>query len=221
MQCYTILYTIEGYFLTFTKRERSYFYHGNPGQIFTNGVAVTNGPGLFAFPGGRVDVTETAFEGCLREFTEECGCQIAFDFTLYGNTIDELIGLTLTNLSEPCDVLSAQEYENDDYYALFIQFNADDFRQIELNITETTMENNANAAFEVRSGNFASYDAIFNIYPYCPLDNELYEAEVWHIRHQIDEIRALANDQETDWYFDMIVFLANVILDEDVPYIVE
>ncbi len=222
MQCYIILYSNEGRFLTFTKRTMAYFFHnanGIGGTIYPYGVPINNGPGLFAFPGGALNVGEEPFRGCLREFVEECGAQINFGYlplnqpqslaTLNNVTID---GHQYTILNNTLNTIV------NNYYALYLQFDDADLEQIEAIVLETNLENNANAAAEVRDENFGTYDAIFNIYPFCPLDNELDDCNLWQVQDEINPIRLLNQNEATDWYYDMIVYLANTILNLGIHY---
>lgn len=226
MQCYTILYTDSGHFLNFVKRSTAYFFHnatGTGGTLYPNGVAITNGPGLFAFPGGALDNGEVPFQGALREFTEECGSQIWFQYNPpTGYQINQLANIIFdtpgtTGVYTPYPILNAQINQTSNYYALYLQVSDDSLNQIEL-IMGTNLEENSSAAAEVIDGNFGTYDAIFNYYPYCPPDNELSEANIWQVQQDIDEIRALQANTQTDWYYDMIVYLANNLLNLGINY---
>lgn len=218
MQCYTILYSDEGSFLTFTKRFTAFFFHSaTGGQLYPDGVPITNGPGLFAFPGGRQDPGEQSYQASLREFTEECGVQINFSYNPV--TSNALANLALININgSPYHILSTDSLQTKNYYALYLEVDPDDLAQIEMLISDTNLEENANAAAEVNDGNFGTYQAIYNYYPYCPADNELSEASMWDIQANINEIRALNNNGATDWYYQMIVYLANHILNAGIPY---
>jgi 8-oxo-dGTP pyrophosphatase MutT (NUDIX family) len=222
MQCYIVLYSSEGCFLTFTKRTRSYFFHnsdGSGGVIYPNGVALNNGPGLFAFPGGALDDGEQPFEGCLREFIEECGAQISFGFFPLNEpqTLETLSNVTIDG-NQYNIIYSILNTVNNDYCVLYLEFENTDLEQIETIILDTNFEDASNAVAEIIDGNFGSYDAIFNIYPFCPLDNELRDIEIWQIQNQINEIELLNQNQATGWYYNMIVYLANDILDANIPY---
>ena len=223
MQCYTILYTGTGYFLTFVKRTTAYFYHnadGQGGTLYEQGLPITNGPGLFAFPGGRLDQGETPTEGCLREFTEECGSKISFSYNAAGTQVESIIFNDANNqqVAEEYDILHSQINGTADYQALYLQVSDEDLNQIEMVIMDTNLEENSNAAAEVSDGNFGTYDAIFNTYPFCPLDNELSEANVWQVQQDINQIQALNANVQTDWYYAMIVDLANGILNMNINY---
>jgi hypothetical protein len=54
MECYVVLYSQEGCFLTFTKRDLTYFSH-DANEINPNGFSIENGSGQFAFSGGGVN----------------------------------------------------------------------------------------------------------------------------------------------------------------------
>lgn len=222
MQCYIILYSNDGRFLTFTKRNMAYFFHnanGQGGAIYPHGLPINNGPGLFAFPGGKLDKGEVPFQGCLREFIEECGSQINFGY-LPLNQPRTLATLNNVTINGHHFNITGNTFNTiaTNYCALYLQFDAAVLEQIEAIILDTNLENAANAAAEIRDENFGTYDAIFNIYPFCPLDNELDDCNLWQVEDEINQIRLLNQNPATDWYYNMIVYLANTILNLGIPY---
>lgn len=154
----------------------------------------------------------------MREFIEECGNQIVFNY-LPANQSQSL--LTLNNVSingSAFDILESILNTTPDYYTLYLEFDIEDLEQIEALILDTNLEEAINAQAEIIDGNFGTYEAIFNIYPFCPLDNELEDAELWQVQGQINQIRLLRQNPATDWYFNIIDYLANIILDLSIPY---
>lgn len=223
MQCNIILYSVEGYFLTFTKRDRGYFFqgkNGSTGSIYPQGIAIRNGSGLFAFPAGELNNGETSLQGCLRQFVEKCGNSCFFSYLPLNEpksllTIDTI---TIDNYSYP--ILEAEINRNPDYYTLYLEFSLEDLRQIEAIISNINLEDSMNAKSEIIDGKFETYEAIYIEYPFCPLDNELASAELWQVQDQISEIRSLQYNPTTECYFDMIVYLANTVLNKNIPYCV-
>lgn len=223
MQCYIILYSKEGYFLIFEKREEAFFFHGSngrPSKIFPpDGVPITNGPGMFAFPGGALDSGEEAFKGCLREFREECGNAISFGY-MPANQPQSL--LNLNNLKIDTSTYSilynTLNTVGDTYTTLYLEFSIDDLRQIQDIIVSTNFEAANQARLDIHYNEIRDYDSIFRYYPFCPLDDELGQAQIWNVAREINQIRELQANNATDWYYDMIVFLANEILQLNINY---
>lgn len=223
MQCYTILYSKEGYFLLFEKRNEAFFFHGNngsPGAIFPpNGTPITNGPGLFAFPGGSLNNNEPPLQGCTREFKEECGHNITFRY-LPLNQPQSLA--TLNNLSingTPYEILySEMDTQNPQYLTLYVEFSTSDLREIQDLIMNTNLSQANQVRSDIRYNEIRTYNDIFMAYPYCPDDDELGTVQLWQVQREINEIRQLAQNTATDWYFQMIVYLANTILNFGIVY---
>ncbi|KIX21467.1 hypothetical protein SY27_07085 [Flavobacterium sp. 316] len=223
MQCYTILYSQEGYFLIFEKREEGFFFHdavGTGGFIYPpNGIPIKNGGGLFAFPGGAVNQEEEPFKSCLREYTEECGNSISFNYyplnqpqslaTLSSMSIN---GETYTIL------LGLLETIPDKYYTLYLEMSLDDLRQIQAIIVSTNFNQASQARENIHYNKIKNYTQIFEAYPFCPLDDELGQVQLWQALREVNEIRLLSKNKATDWYYDMIVYLANTILNLGIPF---
>ncbi|WP_123774149.1 NUDIX domain-containing protein [[Flexibacter] sp. ATCC 35103] len=223
MQCYIILYSREGYFLIFEKREEAFFFHGSNGRtskIFPpNGVPITNGAGLFAFPGGALDPGEEPFKGCLREFREECGNAISFGY-VPANQPQSLLYLdNLTIDTARYNILYNQlNTVGSNYTTLYLEFSNDDLRQIQDLISTTNFEAAKMARLGIHNNQIRDYDSIFRDYPFCPLDDELGQVQLWQVKREINEIRDLRTNRATDWYYNMIVFLANQILQLNINY---
>lgn len=223
MQGYIILYSRQGNFLIFEKREEAFFFHGSngsPSAIFPpDGIPITNGPGKFAFPGGAINSGEEPFKGCLREFREECGNAISFGYEP-ANQPQSL--LNLNNLiidTSRYDILYNQlNTVGSNYTTLYLEFSNDDLRQIQNIIVTTNFEEANQARRDIHYNEIKNYDSIFQYYPFCPLDDELGQVELWNLIREVNEIRALGRDRETDWYYNMIVFLANQILQLNIHY---
>ncbi len=223
MQCYIMLYSKEGYFLIFEKREEGFFFEGtNGGQgvIYPpDGHPIVHGPGLYAFPGGKLHKIETPFKGCLREFTEECGNQISFDYTP-PNQLETLTALSSININRSSYkiLFSILNTVPNNYHTLYLNFETSDLRQIQNIVTNTNFVQANQVRSDIHNTKIRSYNAIFQRYPYCPSDDELGHSELWQIEREINEIRLLRTNQATDWCYDMIVYLANTILHARIPY---
>lgn len=107
---------------------------------------------------------------------------------------------------------------NDKYYALYLEFSTANLNEIETIILDTNLEDTSNAVADIIDGNLGSYEGIFNLYPFCPLDNELATIQRWQVQNQINEIRLLNQNNATNWYYNIIVYLANTMLNLGIPY---
>jgi 8-oxo-dGTP pyrophosphatase MutT (NUDIX family) len=224
MQCYTILYSKEGYFLIFKKRAESYFFHGsneNSGTIFPpNGTPIIHGPGMFTFPGGALNLGEDEFKGCLREFREECGSAISFGYQLANKpqSLLYLDNLILDGSKHPI-LYNQHQIVGNDYTVLYLEFSIDNLKQIQDIILTTNFEAANQVRKDIQDRKISDYDSIFQRYPFCPLDDELGQVQIWQVTREKNQIRDLKKDKGvTDWYYDMIVFLANEILQFNVEY---
>lgn len=216
MQCYIILYSHEGYFIIFEKREEGFFFQGviyPPNGIL---IPIANGAGLYAFPGGALNVGEQPFEGCLREFTEECGADIVFG---YGHQAPSLLTLTTLTINGSIYNILSNDLNTvtGNYHTLYLQFNTDDLRQIQ-NIVLNNIEQANQVRRDIHYNEIRNYNQIFIGYPFCPLDDELGNSQLWQVQREINEIRLLRQSQYTNWYYDMIVYLANTILNLGIRY---
>ncbi|TRX35521.1 hypothetical protein FNW52_10805 [Flavobacterium sp. ZT3R18] len=218
MKCYIVLYSQEGYFLTFTKRDLTYFSH-DTNEIYPDGLSIENGPGQFAFPGGVFNKDEELFRACLRKFTEECGKEITFEFFPL-NRLQSL--LTLRNM-----IVNGAKYEillsllntvPNKYHTLYLEFTTDDLRQIQNSIANTNIAQANRARIGVYNNVIQNYDQIFKYNPFCPLNDELFNPELWQIKREIDKIKFLSKSPITNGYYEMIVYLANYILNANTPY---
>jgi 8-oxo-dGTP pyrophosphatase MutT (NUDIX family) len=223
MQCYIILYSREGNFLIFEKREEAFFFHGSngrPSKIFPpDGTPITNGPGRFAFPGGALDSGEELFKGCLREFREECGNAISFGY-VPANKPQSLLYLNNLKLNTSTYSILYNQLNTvgRDYTTLYLEFSNDDLRQIQTIILTTNFEAANQVRRDINQNIIRDYDSIFQYYPFCPLDDELGQVQIWNVVREITEIRDLRANRATDWYYDMIVFLANQMLQLNINY---
>ncbi|WP_459210837.1 NUDIX domain-containing protein [Aquimarina rhabdastrellae] len=220
MQCYVVLYSQEGYFIIFEKREKAFFFHSSnqSGTIYPpDGITITNGGGLYAFPGGKLDTGEEPFKGCLREFREECGNSITFGYTPV-NQPQSLVTLSSVTIdtAQYNILLSLLHTVENNYYTLYLEFTTNNLRQIQNIITNTNFDQANQARRDIHYNEIRSYNEIFEGYPFCPLDDELGFSELWLIDREINEIRRLKDNQATDWYYDMIMYLANDILDKNI-----
>ncbi len=216
MQCYIILYSNEGYFLIFEKRTEGYFFQGT---IYPpNGTPIHNGPGLFAFPGGALHAGEQPYLGCLREFIEECGNDIDFGFEIgQPQSLATLNDVRINNLT--FDILSSNIATSvGNYHALYLEFTIDDLRDIQYVILNTNFDQANQVRNDIHYNEIRNYNDIFQGYPFCPLDDELGDVQLWQIEREINEIRLLDQNVATDWYYDMIVYLANTILNAHINY---
>lgn len=225
MQCYIILYSNEGYFLIFEKRTEGFFFHNSAGPGGTiyppNGTPIFNGPGLFAFPGGALNPGEQPYAGCLREFMEECGNQITFGYQLgMPQSLQTLTTVTIDGPNgDPFDVLnSVLNTAAGNYYTLYLQFATNDLRQIQDLVMNTNLQQAAQVERDIQYNEIRTYNDIFVGYPFCPLDDELGDVQIWQVLREINEIRQLDQNPATDWYYNMIVYLANTILNLGIPY---
>ncbi len=216
MHCYIILYSNEGYFLIFEKRTEGYFFQGT---IFPpNGTPIHNGPGLFAFPGGALNPGEEPYLGCLREFIEECGNDIDFGFEIgQPQSLATLIDVRINNLT--FDILSTElATAGANYHVVCLEFTTESLREIQAVILQTNFDHANQVRNDIHYNEIRNYAEIFQGYPFCPLDDELGDVQLWHIEREINEIRLLEQNAATDWYFDMIVYLANTVLNAQINY---
>lgn len=218
MQCYTIFYSQDGSFLIFEKRTESFFFH--PDQVFgPNGNPVANGPGTFAFPGGLLNNGEADFLGCLREFTEECGRDIVFNFANNNRVWNNLRTVTIDG-NPP---IAIPEYHlhtvGNDYHALYLEVAYADLRQLQVLIADTNFSEADQARADIANDPNMTYADVVQQYPFAPMDDELGQVQMWHVRREVDEIRELRNNVGvTDWFFYMINELANTLLGANIPY---
>jgi hypothetical protein len=218
MECYVVLYSQEGCFLTFTKRDLTYFNHDTK-EINPKGSLIKKGSGQFTFSGGRFKNDKEPFRACLRKFTEECGKEISFVF-FPSNRPRAL--LTLRNM-----IVNGASYEillsflntvPNNYHTLYLEFSTDNLRQIEDIIKNTNIAQANRARIGIYNNVIRNYDEIFKYNPFCPLNDELFNPELWQIEREIDKIKFLSKDPITNGYYEMIVYLANDILNANIPY---
>jgi hypothetical protein len=219
MKSYVVLYSQEGYFLTFTKRDLTYFNHDTK-EVNPNGVSIEKGSGQFTFSGGRFDNNEEEpFRACLRKLTEECGKEISFEFF----PLDQPQSLlTLRNM-----IVNGVSYEillsfwntvPNNYHTLYLELSIDNLRQIQDFVTNTNIAQANRARIGIYNNVIQNYDEIFKYNPFCPLNDKLFNSELWQIKSEIVKIRFLSQNQITKGYYEMIIYLANDILNANVPY---
>jgi ADP-ribose pyrophosphatase YjhB (NUDIX family) len=220
MKCYVVLYSQEGCFLTFTKRNLAYFYH-DTNEINPVGFSIENGSGQFTFSGGRFNDDEEPFKACLRKFTEECGKEIFFEFFTSDQSQSESL-LTLRNMKvngARCEVLlSFLNTVPNNYHTLYLEFSPYNLRKIRNMVTNTNIAQANRARIGIYNKVIQNYDEIFRYNLFCPLNDKLFNSELWQIEREIDKIRLLSQNQTTNGYYEMIVYLANDILNASIPY---
>jgi hypothetical protein len=218
MKCYIVLYSQEGYFLTFTKRDLTYFSH-DTNEIYPDGFSIENGSGQFAFSGGRFNNDEDSFRACLRKITEGCGKEITFEFFPL-NRFQSLLTLRRMNVNRAdYEILwSLLNTVPSQYHTLYLEFSTDDLRQIQQIVANTNMAQANRARIGIYNKVIPNYDQIFKYNPFCPLNDELFNPELWQIKRKVNEIRLLSKNPITNGYYEMIVYLANDILNAKIPY---
>jgi 8-oxo-dGTP pyrophosphatase MutT (NUDIX family) len=218
MKSYVVLYSQEGYFLTFTKRDLTYFNHDTK-EVNPNGVSIEKGSGQFTFSGGRFDNNEEPFVACLRKLTEECGKEISFEFFALNKSEPLLILRNMIMNGASYEILlSFWNTVPNNYHTLYLELSTDNLRQIEDIIKNTNIAQANRARIGIYNNVIQNYDEIFKHNPFCPLNDKLFNSELWQIQSEIVKIRFLSQNQITKGYYEMIIYLANDILNANVPY---
>ncbi|WGS40531.1 NUDIX hydrolase [Burkholderia sp. JSH-S8] len=192
-QTYAVVYdsSSRNFFIA-VKNRRSFFYHTNGGRIFPpNGVAITHGPGLPALPGGGLESPDPAI-GAANEFQEETGVELRqFHGEVWPKEWHQGSGKS-------------------EYYGVYFKFSLANFKSIGA-AAITNLVTGVNVARAIANGQIKSYPEIFNQYPNCPPDNELASGEIWNLDKDWAKIEALGNDENTDWFYSILLNLRNVL----------
>jgi hypothetical protein len=104
------------------------------------------------------------------------------------------------------------------YYTLYLEFSTDDLRQMQQIVANTNMAQANRARIGIYNKVIQNYDQIFKYNPFCSLNDELFNPELWQIKRKVNEIRLLSKNPITNGYYEMIVYLANYILNANIPY---
>lgn len=184
---YAIVYDSSGDFAKFVKNIKGYFF-SNPnkpgsGTVNANPNGELHGAGKFAFPGGGLKSSENRLDGAVREFYEE---------TKY--TLDK---------QQSTGYYTGEDKTNT-YYGVF--FKVDNLSEIISTVTQNLAQGQQ-AATDIQQSKITKYEDIATSYPNCPPDNELASIAVWNIVTNETDISLLINDNDTDWFYSMIVDL--------------
>lgn len=203
MFVYTMVYSTEKNFLLFTKPLKGYFFSKNgKGSLVKKGQPL-HGGGFNAFPGGTAESSDIKEEG-QREFVEECGRLIDF--------VDD-DRVTLSPLSDDEDDIIVyiersfvRKFKNDPYgySALYIQLSDDDLRTVGHYLDTLSIPDGVRAVKDIIRGEITSYTEIGERYPYAPWDNELDSVALWNYDTDLKEIKKLAKNRNTDWFYNII-----------------
>ena len=215
MQIYTLIYSATGQFLIFTKPLKGYFFK-NGAAIYSDGQDLNSG-GNSALPGGRVEFLDKSLVAAgRREFIEECGGRFEF------RSAPERLCLGQTSLrilNEAGQVFQAMvNSQNVQYAAYYFELGLE-YLEALLDLmsrtepTQGTLVQGVEAAQEIQAGTITNYATIFENYPFCPLDNELESVRMWNVLdgHFDDDINRLAESEETDWYYRIIMNLQDYL----------
>jgi hypothetical protein len=195
MQVYTMMFSANGDFMIFWKREKGFFYHGKDGgAIIKSGQPIPYGANHFALPGGKMESDDITIEG-RKEFMEECGAKICF-----GDTVLKING-------QEYPICNEHTYQfSTDYSAYYVKLSNTNLKELFSILSDTNFPQSINAVGDIKQGVITTYDAIFERYPYCPADNELDYVWLWNILQNQDAINQL-NKEPTDWFYNIIMYL--------------
>ncbi|MFY0629709.1 MAG: hypothetical protein JXR05_04960 [Flavobacteriaceae bacterium] len=222
MRCNTILYSKEGYFLAFEKRENAFFFHeknGTSNIIYPDGHPIVNGAGLFTFPESDLNDKEKPFKGCLRAFIEACGSNISFCFTPKDYS-QSLLTLRIA-------IIDGGHYEilfsrlntvPNNYHSLYLEFSIEDLKEIQSIVRNINIGQANLARVGICENVIQEYHEIFVTSPFCPLDDKLANSELWQIEKDATEIKLLQQNKATGSHFDIIEYLANDILNTNITF---
>lgn len=203
MQVYVVLYSDKGKFLMGRKLPLGYFFHnskGSGGAVYPQGV-VLNGAGKSALPGGKLEGSDLV-KGAQKEFQEECGAKISFSNS----------DLIIDQERYPLKAITPWTPGSDaGYYAVYFKVDDTDLGQIGYIIQETNLLEARQAVAEIGRGEITDYASIATKYPYCPVDNELDSVEIWNLETNAEQIVALKEDEDTDWYFAILEQLQKIV----------
>ncbi|MBU4119896.1 MAG: hypothetical protein KJ555_14175 [Proteobacteria bacterium] len=201
MQVYAVLFSSSGNFLMGHKPARGYFFHGSSGgTVYQEGV-VLHGAGKSALPGGKLEGSDIVAGG-QKEFQEECGSKITFTSSM----------LVIDREQYPLRATVAWRPLSTGYCAAFFKVDDVDLGQILTIIQETNLRQARTAMDEIIAARITDYEAIFSRYPYCPVDNELDSAEIWNLSANAEQVAALEEDEDTDWFYAILMHLQDTIL---------
>ena len=214
MECYVVLYSQEGFLLTFTKRSFSYF---SMDEINSNGILL-EGSSQFTFPERIFYNDEEPFKACLKALTSECGKEITFDF--FPNLPQSISTLKsmIVNGTKHTILRRFLKSLGSNSHTLYLQFTTDHLRAIHNSIENTNIAEANRARIAIYNNVIQNYEQIFIYHQFCPLNDKLFNAQLWQIVQEIDKIRLLSKSKVTDRYFKMIVYLANGILNANIGY---
>lgn len=216
MKYYTVLYSHEGYFLTFTKRDYSYF---KTNEINSHGFIIDDGPNQFTFPGGSfANKEEKPFMVCLRTFREGCGKKISFQFSPLDKeqSLGNLRNMMLNRKSYEI-LLGRLMTQANQCHILYLEFSTKDLKQIQGHISTTNIAQANLARIAIYNEVIQEYEQIFKYFSFSPLNDTLHYPELWQIG-EIEKIKLLKQNKMTTIYYNMIVYLANNILNANISY---
>lgn len=210
-QLYAVVHDGEGNFLMAEKNKVAYFFHedtetGNiSGSIYPKGRSqLDRGGGKPAFPGGAIvlgkdtDQYESSIleglliDGAVKEFFEETNA------LLHDTKKDQ--GYKLNPPIFPGYYRGKLEYFGV-YFEVDKKFLEHLFNTIKLNLSQ-----GFEAAQAVKQEKFkGTYKQLRTDYKGCPLDNELYEIELWNLIDKWSTIKGWVKPEEgLDWYFHIL-----------------
>jgi len=196
-QVYAVLYTKNGNFLIAKKLDKGYFFaNKNGGGSIIKGGKKLNGAGEYALPGGKLNSNEDKKQGAIREFDEETAVKIK---------------------REECCLITTRSFkywfnnEQKQYVAVYFKVKQEILKKIVTEI-KNNLDVAKNVVTKIEQDEITSYDQIKKQYKNCPADNELYEVYCWNIENKWDDIKEWKGSKKTGWYYDILKYLKEEIL---------